>query len=257
MTASGDFIPTGEGNADSPAYPKVFGITLTPTVGGVLIALLGALGAYFLWSSLVQPALDTNQKFKQEIAEKEQQLLAQQETQKRIAEARTRLQQAKQLQADVLGLFANEQSVSTLLLDVNERVNAVNAGIQNPNQRAALSKFAINSEKSGVVVDGSLGSAVDNRLQRDVYDVELEGSFPQTASIIRNIERLQPLLIISNLKSELDSSTQKVVLDGRGRLIPASQPNTRITTSFQMDALVPVKNQPGVSTPSVSPTPAQ
>jgi type IV pilus assembly protein PilO len=256
MTASGDFIPTGEGNADSPAYPKVFGVTLTPTVVGILFALLGLLGAYFLWSNLVQPALVKNQQLKQEIADKEQQLLAQQETQKRIAEARTRLQEAKQLQADVLGLFATEQSVSTLLLDVNERVNAVNAGIQDPSRRATLSKFAINPEKSGVVADGSLGSSVDNRLQRDVYDVELKGTFPQTASIIRNIERLQPLLIISNFKSVLDSSTQKVVLDNQGRLIPANQPDSRITTSFRMDALVPVKSQSN-SSPTASPSPAQ
>ncbi|HEY9643849.1 MAG TPA: hypothetical protein V6C57_25390 [Coleofasciculaceae cyanobacterium] len=253
MTASGDFIPTGEGNADAPAYPKVFGITLTPTVGGILIALLGLLGAYLLWSNLVQPTLTKNQQLKQEIADKEQQLLAQQETQKRIAEARTKLQEAKQLQADVLGLFATEQSVSTLLLDVNERVNAVNAGIQDPKRRATLSKFAINPDKSGVVTDGSLGSAVDNRLQRDVYDVELKGSFPQTASIIRNIERLQPLLIISNFKSVLDSSTQKVVLDSQGRLIPANQPDSRITTSFRMDALVPIKSQPSPAGSSPSP----
>ena len=241
MTASGDFIPTGEGNLEGPTYPKLFGITLTPMIIGVLIALLGALGAYLLWSNFVQPTLDKNQQLRQEIADKEQQLSAQQETQKRIDEARVKLQQAKQLQADVLGLFASEQSVSTLLLDVNERVNAVNAGIQDPAKRATLSKFAVNGDKSGVITDSSLGVAVNNRLQRAVYQVELKGSFPQTASIIRNIERLQPLLIISEFKS--DTSEHKLILDTQGRLIPANQPDTRITTSFRMDALVPVKNQ--------------
>jgi len=247
MTASGDFIPTGEGNLEGPAYPKLFGITLTPTILGVLIGLAGAFVAYLLWSNFVQPTLDKNQQLRQEIADKEQQLLAQQETQKRIDEARVKLQEAKQLQADVLGLFASEQSVNTLLLDVNERVNAVNAGIQDPEKRATLSKFAVNSEKSGVITDGSLGPAVNNRLRRDVYQVELKGSFPQTASIIRNIERLQPLLIISEFKSE--SPDHKLVLDTQGRLIPANQPDTRITTSFRMDALVPVKDQPGAASP--------
>lgn len=251
MTASGDFIPTGEGNSERAAYPKLFGITLTPTIIGVLIGLLGALGAFLLWSNFVQPTLDKNQQLKQEIADKEQQLLAQQETQKRIDEARIRLQEAKQLQADVLGLFASEQSVSTLLLDVNERVNAVNAGIQDPAKRATLSKFAINSEESGIITDSSLGAAVNNRLRRDVYQVELKGSFPQTASIIRNIERLQPLLIISQFNS--DSPEHKLVLDNQGRLIPANQPDTSITTSFRMDALVPVKND---ATVPPSPAPA-
>lgn len=253
MTASGDFIPQ---DGDAPAYPKVFGVTITPTVGGILIALLGLVGAYLLWSNLLQPELEKNRQLKAEIADKQQQLLAQQETQRRITEARARLQAAKQLQADVLGLFATEQSVDTLLLDVNERVNSVNAGIQNPEQRATLSKFDLNSELSGPVADGSLGTAVDNRLRRYVYNVELKGTFPQTASVIRNIERLQPLLIISDLQSELDG-TQKIVLDNQGRLVPANQPNTRITTGFRMDALVPIQDQ-STATPAVSPsTPAQ
>jgi type IV pilus assembly protein PilO len=250
MTASGDFIPT-DGNSSEPAYPKVLGLTITPIVGGVLIALVGAVGAYLLWSNLLQPELTKNQQLKADIADKQQQLLAQQETQKRIAEAKVKLQTAKQLQADVLGLFATEQSVDTLLLDVNERVNSVNAGVQDPDKRATLSKFALDPEQSGVIADGSLGSAVNNRLQRYVYNVELQGTFPQTASVIRNIERLQPLLIISNLKSGLDGA-QTIVLDNQGRLIPANQPDTRITTSFRMDALVPVKDQPGAA-PAPSP----
>jgi type IV pilus assembly protein PilO len=250
MTASGDFIPT-DGTSGAPAYPKVLGLTITPIVGGMLIALLGVFGAYMLWSNLLQPELTKNQQLKADIADKQQQLLAQQETQKRIAEAKVKLQTAKQLQADVLGLFATEQSVDTLLLDVNERVNSVNAGVQDPAKRATLSKFAFDPEQSGVIADGSLGTAVNNRLQRYVYNVELEGTFPQTASVIRNIERLQPLLIISNLKSGLDG-TQKIILDNQGRLIPANQPDTRITTSFRMDALVPVKDQPDAA-PSLSP----
>ena len=249
MTASGDFIPL-DGNSNAPSYPKLFGLTITPVVGGVVIALLGALGAYLLWSNLLQPELTKNQQLKADIADKQQQLQAQQETQKRIAEAKVKLQNAKQLQADVLGLFATEQSVDTLLLDVNERVNSVNAGVQDPERRATLSKFALNNELSGTIADGSLGIAVNNRLKRYVYNVEMKGTFPQTASVIRNIERLQPLLIISNLKSGLDG-TQKIVLDNQGRLIPANQPDTRITTSFRMDALVPVKDQPGgAATPS-------
>ena len=252
MTASGDFIPL-DGNS-GPSYPKLFGVTITPVVGGVFIALLGALGAYLLWSNLLQPELTKNQQLKAEIADKQQQLLAQQETQKRITEAKAKLQTAKQLQADVLGLFATEQSVDTLLLDVNERVNSVNAGVQDPAKRATLSKFGLNNEQSGTIADGSLGLAVNNRLKRYVYNVELQGTFPQTASVIRNIERLQPLLIISNLKSGLDG-TQKIVLDNQGRLIPANQPDTRITTSFRMDALVPVKDQPDSAPAPAAATP--
>lgn len=257
MTVGGDFIPAGDGNRVAPSYPKVFGISLTPAVSGLLIALLGLGGAAWLFVNLVQPLLEQNAQLRQDISAKEQQLLNREDTQRQIAEARNRLQEAKQLQADVLSLFATDKSLDTLLLDVNERVQAVNAGIQNPDNRAVLSKFDLNSTLSGPVTDGSLGDVVNNRLERRVYDVAIKGTFPQTQSIIRNIERLQPLLVVSNLKSELDPATQKIVLNNQGRLAPTGQPEARITTSFQLAALVPISQTNSAPAEAASPQPAQ
>ena len=245
MTAGGDFISTDDRDLEGPSYPKLFGYSLTPTVGGIVLAVLGAIGAYLLWANLAQPQVDRNQQLKTDIASKQQQLSGQGNPQQQLAQARERLQTAKQLQADVLSLFASEDSLDTLLLDVNERVQAVNAGIQDPTRRASLSKFEFNPEVSGPVTDNSLGPSVNNQLERRVYNVAIVGSFPQTQSIIRNIERLQPLLLVSNLKSDLDRSTQKIVLDQQGRLLPAGQPETQITTTFQLEALVPAKSSAG------------
>lgn len=258
MTVGGDFIPVGEGREmDGPAYPKVFGLTITPTVAAMLLVLLGAIGAFMLWQNLVQNTLTRNQELQADIAAKEEQLVNQEDAQQQIADARSRLGEAQQLQADVRSLFASEESINTLLLDINERVQSVNAGITDPAKRATLSKFDLNSEASGIITDSSLGSEVNGKLQRRVYDVEIKGSFPQTQSIIRNIERLQPLLVVSEFNSELDSSTQKIILDDRGRLAPASQPDTRITTAFQLSALVPLEQseQPAPVVPEASPTP--
>lgn len=256
MTVGGDFVPIGEGReSDVPAYPKVFGISITPTVGAILLILLGVIGAYFLWANLVQGSVQKNQELKADIADKEQQIANQEDTQKRIAEAKTRLQTAQQLQADVRSLFASEDSLNTLLLDINERVQSVNAGITDPTKRASLSRFDLNEEESGVISDSSLGTEVNGKLERRVYDVAVKGSFPQTQSIIRNIERLQPLLVVSNFKSDLDRTTQKIVLDDRGRLAPASQPDTQITTTFQLGALVPVDSGKSTAASSPSPTP--
>lgn len=254
MTVGGDFVPVGEGrDIDAPAYPKVFGVSITPTVGAILLILLGAVGAYLLWSNLVQGTLQRNQELKADIATKEQQLANQEDTQKQIADAKVRLQEAQQLQADVRSLFASEDSLNTLLLDINERVQSVNAGITDPTKRATLSRFDLNAEESGPVTDSSLGTEVNNKLERRVYDVEIRGSFPQTQSIIRNIERLQPLLVVTDLKSELDSSTRKIVLDDRGRLVPAGQPNTQITTSFKLSALLPANSGSAPASPAAAP----
>lgn len=258
MTA-GDFIPSDGNETAGPSYPSLFGLTLTPAVSGVLIAVLGLGGALWLWFNVVQGALQQNQQLRQDVADKQQQLLNQTETQRQIEEAQTRLADARQLQSEVLSLFATESSLDTLLLDVNERIQSANAGIQDPDRRAALSQFDLNEELSGPITDSSFGSTVDNRLRRQVYDVEVEGSFPQVVSIIRSIERLQPLLVVSGLTSELDTSTQRLVLDSQGRIVPAGQPETRITTSFQLSALVPVEpveQPPAAVQPEASPSPS-
>lgn len=260
MTA-GDYIP-GDGRdfEAEPNYPTVFGLKLTPTTNGVLLAIFGLLAAGYVAYTFVKPVFDESQQLSADIAAKEQQLLATEETQQQIQTARTELQEAKQLQADVLTLFATQESMDTLLLDLNERVQSANAGIGDPDRRATLARFARNDTASGVVNDGSFGAAVNGKLQRQVYDVQMEGSFAQTQSIIRSIERLQPLLVVRNFKSELDSSTQAIVLDEQGRLAPAGQPVTRITTSYQLGALLPV-NTPGAApaagaAPGAAPAPA-
>lgn len=262
MTASGDFIPTNDPNeVEEPAYPKLFGLSLTPVVIGTIAALAGLGVAIWLWLNVVQPAAQRNQELRQDIAAKEQEIANQEETQRQIEQARARLTEAQQLQSEVLSLFATDRSVDTLLLDVNERVQSANAGIRDANRRAVLAKFDLNAGASGVVTDGSYGDAVNNRLERRVYDVSIEGTFPQVVSIIRSIERLQPLLVVSNLTSQLDPTTQKLVLDNQGRI--AAQPETRITTNFQLSALVPTEQATApaeaapAASPEASPSPTQ
>lgn len=259
MTIGADYNPGREGYEAEPNYPVVFGIKLTPAVSGILIALLGLAGAAYLLVNVVQPAWQRNQELNADIAEKRSQLVDQAETRRQIEEARTRLQEARQLQADVLTLFASPESLDTLLLDLNERVQAVNAGIQDPDRRATLTRFQATTPTPQVVTDSFYGQAANNLLQRQTFDVAMQGNFAQTQSIIRNIERLQPLLVIRDLNSDLDQASQTIRIDPQGRLAPTGQPEPRITTSFQMDALLPASQQasapaaPAEGTPEAAP----
>ncbi|HIK55118.1 MAG TPA: pilus assembly protein PilO [Synechococcales cyanobacterium M55_K2018_004] len=252
MTVGGDYIPTGEINeSEQPNYPVVFGISLTPLVQGILIAALGLAGAGWLLVNVVQPTWQRNQELRQDIRTKEQQLADQGEVQRQIDEARQQLQEAKQLQADVLKLFASEESLDTLLLDVNERVQAANARIADPERRAKLSKFDLEApppplpdgRPGDVITDGSFGSAVNDRLRRRVYNVEMEGSFAQIQSIIRNIERLQPLLVVQNFKQEL-VEPPPLVLSQQGRPVATAASEPRLRASFQLVALMPAPPPP-------------
>lgn len=260
MTIGGDFIPTGDDNIDeAPSYPTLFGIQLTPTVSGALIALLGLAGAGWLLLNVVQPTWQRTMELNRAVAEKKSQLVNQEETQRQIEAERQKLEEAKTLQADVLTLFADEQNLDTLLFDINQRVQSGNA---------ELVKFEATTTDPEVITDSSFGPDVNNVLQRQVYDVSMKGTFAQTQSIMRGIERLKPLLVVQDLRSELDPETRAIQLDGQGRLL-ATQPTPVLNTGFKLVALMPAPDQPtapaapapgaeagGAASPSPAPSPS-
>lgn len=251
MTAGGDFVPAGTNNFDEPPnYPTVFGVRLTPRVLGILLPLLGALLSYGLWSYIVQPVYQQNVALKNQVREKEAQLVNQEEIRRQIADAQQRLVEAERLKADVLTLFADEDSLDTLLLDVNERVQSVNAGITDPDLQATLSKFSPTTPEPEIIADSSFGAPVNQVLQRHVYDVEMKGNFAQTQSIIRSIERLQPLLVVQNFDSQIDQDSRILRLDAQGRSL--GSPIPRLTTAFQLVALMPASADaaPAAATPA-------
>ncbi len=245
MTVGGDFIP-GNQVLDEPDYPVVFGIRLTPRFNGILLALLGLAGAGYLFVNLVVPKLDENRALEADIVAKEAQLVNQGEAQQQIDAARVKLQDAEKLRADVLALFADEEGLDTLLIDVNERVQSTNARITDIERRATLSKFTLVSSgepsadgsSADLVTDGSVGVAVNGKLRQQLYDVSMEGTFAQTQSIIRNIERLQPLLVLRNFTSTL-AAPATLTLNAQGRPVTTGPVDPRLKTSFQIQALMP------------------
>lgn len=119
MTISEEFISFEDNDEVAPTYPAAFGVTFTPTVSGVLIAVLGLAGSVYLILNLIMPAWQKHQELvasqnqKQSLVEQKQASLRQRE------KIEAELAQAKQQQTEVLALFANERTLDTLLLDLN------------------------------------------------------------------------------------------------------------------------------------------
>lgn len=241
MTAGGDFIPVDDFEVEEPSYPVLFGLRLTPTVLGVLFALLGSAVAIWLLLNPVRQAWQTNQQIQAEIDEKREQLRDQAEIQAQIDQAQAELAEAEALRADVLALFADEESLDTLLIDVNARVLGAD-GLAGTDAR--LERFELVQQSADtpgqdpeLITDGSFGTALNNRLKQRIYNVEIQGSFGQTQSIIRNIERLRPLLVIQDLEM-LPAEPSTVLINPDGSV---TETTASLTTTFQLIALYPAE----------------
>lgn len=262
MAYADDMMGNGsqEQNGGS-AYPSVFGIKFTPKVTGIVIGIVGLAGAAYLFMNFVQPVMDANKTLSDEIAAEKANAKDREQLKQEFEQAQANLAQAKQQQASVYTLFANQPNLKTLLLDLNKRIEDRNTNLKQDDVKAKLKKFQPDPKASAPVTDSSLGEKVNNQLYREVYNVELEGTFGQTRLFMLDLERLKPLLVVKNLKSEIDSTDRFYVLQQQGKLVPvkvneigtgqaiAQRDNTgrpvvnpvrKLKTSFQLQALRPL-----------------
>jgi type IV pilus assembly protein PilO len=225
----------GDLEAVSPAYPVVFGITLTPTVIGILVGVLGLIGASYMLLNLIVPAWETYQQQQGKQNDLQGQIEQKKASIRQIDKVKEDLALSKRQKLEVLALFANENTLDTLLLDINRLVESSNAQLPANAVRAELKKFVPAVDKAEVINDGSLGTQINGKLKRRTISVELQGTYEQTQSILRNIERLQPLLIVKDYQSTLVSEPPAQP----GKTLPRVGP-APITTSFQLQALIPL-----------------
>jgi len=261
MTA--EFISSDK-QEEETGTQEIFGLKLTPQVQAIGIAVLGLLLAGGLAYQFVLPEFQKGDQFKQKITESKQtQLQLQAQIQKK-AEAEAKQEEAKQRRANVTAMFASDASANTLLLDMTQLVNRINAGVQGDDLKAKITKFepelppsaaaAPVAQDPDILMDTSFGPSLAGKLRRKKFKVEFEGNFAQTRNFMRNLELMQSLLVVRNLRSELLSSTQPIEVDFvKGKIVPVAQPQTIIKTAFDLHALLPLKQEEKPPTPAPSP----
>lgn len=234
MTISEEFISEDEqGFEEESSYPVAFGITFTPQVTGIALAALGLVGAAYILMTFVMPAYDQYKTLKAEEQEKLDQVQLQQSgaLDQKLLTREGDLIRTQDLKAQVLSLFSNERTLDTLLLDLSRFFAARNV---------TLLKFQPQGEVT-IVNDNSLGASVNNMLKRQSIAVEMEGTFQQTQAVIRDLERLQPLLLVKNLNSQLsEESISVLVVNSGGSTQVIPQANEELTTNFIMDVILPL-----------------
>ena len=279
MTAANEFIPGGEQAEDSSAK-EIFGIKLTPQIQAIAIAVVGLGIAGGIAYQFVLPEMQKTDEIKQKISEGKQTQLDLQSQIKKRAEAEAKQEEAKQRLVEVTAMFASDASANTLLLDMTQLVNRINssttltdrssttltdrAGVQGDEDKAKLTKFepdilpaaapaVAGAVDPDILKDTSFGASLAGKLRRKKYKVEFEGNFAQTRNFMRNLELMQSLLVVRNLKSELVVSNPTVEVDFlKGKIVPVVQPQAQIKTTFDLHALLPLKQEEKLPTPTPS-----
>ena len=209
----------------APTYPSIFGIDLSPMLLGGVLAVMGFAGAGYFGYTNLMPQQQTNQELQTKLSGLQQQIQERQDNAKKIVEAKVKLEKAKIQQQAVLALFANDQKLDTLLLDLNKLINT---------RQGELQKFNPDAAATGVINDSSLGSALNAKLRRKSTDIEVDGNFEQLQSILRTVERLDQLLIVKDFQADLMAPTANNLSSG----VISSTP--KIKTKFKLQAVIPL-----------------
>ncbi len=240
MTFSDEITP--EEQLEESAYPEVFGITFTPQVSGIVLAVAGLGVAGYLWLNYLQSARQEYRELVNRRDQIESQIENQPALEGEIQRLEEQIQTVRFQQDDVLNLLSTEESLDTLLFDLEQTVLETNSETitaeANEFQLESFQPLMANPE---IVNDGSFGAAVNGKIQRKTYSLEVVGTFAQTRSLIRSLERLQPLLLVNNFNTQITEEVQGTFSLEENRFIPTSNPNLRST--FELEAILPVRRE--------------
>lgn len=214
-------------------YPTAFGVTFTPQITGIALGIVGILAMGYVILNFFLPAFSAYQQLKSDEAAKQAQIDQQspEAMMRQLANAEVKLQEAQQRKATVLELYANSDDLGTILYNFNSLFNARNVKL-----------LSFLPEGSPVVIaDDSLGANAKNQLKRQTYKISMAGGFDDTLGLIRDIERLQPLILIKNLRTSLvkNEFPVNVVRDGDSVQVQTDAKDT-LTTDFTLEVFMPL-----------------
>lgn len=227
MTFADDFAT--EGQSLEADYPTAFGITFTPVITGVALAVAGITLAIYGFVKYVSPA----QKSYQEAMTKKETLQGQLNSiktgdlQLKLAQVESDLAAKQVTKSRVLAMFTSVNDLETILIDLNSFI-ASNQG--------NLTKF---TPEPGLatVADASLGAEVQGKLKKKVISMAFDGTFNETKQILQNLERLQPLLMVETIASKVKDKPTAILTAGNSSIAPKKE--AVLTTEIKLNAILP------------------
>ncbi|NEO25558.1 MAG: hypothetical protein F6K03_01330 [Kamptonema sp. SIO4C4] len=231
MTLTDDFAPMeGEEQEEQSPYPSAFGITFTPMIGGILLGIAGLGGAIAIFIYLIQPAQQELADLKEQVNNRDQERQRLEQAQQEIASLRSELQTAQTQRQEVLRLFSGEESLNTLLVSLNQQIQ----------QGGELLSYTPPEGEPATITDSSWGPAVNDLLKRQTISLEIAAPFEATLNILRDLERLQTLLVVKNLDTQVSNQENRII-NSQGQIVVQGQP--LLTTTFDLEILLPVSQE--------------
>lgn len=264
----------------APEGIVLFGQTLSPSILAVLLAAAGLGLSIWLGIKFVKPSLEKSQALKQEIAERENQLKQQGEIEKQIEAAQVKLDEAKTIQNNVLGMFSDPENLTTLAIDLDRELNNRNTQLTSEtiqNQLASCPAYVksnyaqIDEDVEGFFARAKLtkfapqlpaapatSSSTTPTTTPTDYELVQDGSLgPQANSQVKrqiydvslegNFDRiLLTLRRLEQLQPLLLISDFKAEVPSRPVLVDVRgplencQPETRIQSTFKITAVLPL-----------------
>ena len=211
-------------------YPSAFGITFTPPIIGVVLAVAGITLSIYGFVKYVKPAQQTYQETvtKKETLQAQLNSIKTGDLQLKLAQLQADLAEKKVLKSRVLSMFTSEDDLETLLIDLNSFI-ATNQG--------ELTQYQPDSNIS-TVSDASLGSQVQGKLKKKGISLTFEGTFNETKQILQDLERLQPLLMVQSISSTVDEKPTAILTAGNSSIVPQKQ--AELKTQIKLDAILPM-----------------
>jgi type IV pilus assembly protein PilO len=273
MSQADEFLEEKEGVA-------LFGISMSPTILGAIIAVIGIAGAGWLGFKLVKPAIDARSLLVTDISAKEDQLSQQGDIQKRIETAQEERSAAQTVQREVLSMFASKDSLSTLLLDLNQQIEQRNTEQATPlaDRLAArqcpdyvVNKFQeVKNKTNGffavaemrgfdpVILNTNSANANAAAVSADGFELVQDGSLGSAANgqVKRQtytvsfagsfpqtqaiFRQLEQLQPLLTVKDVEMQVVERPILFGGAGALETCQPDLPLETTFTLQALLPL-----------------
>lgn len=257
MTFSEEFnSDEGQDFGEGLEYPEAFGITFTPKVQMYALIGLGVVGFLYLLMNMTMPAWNNLKTKQTEQADLKNQVETQKsgEYGKKIQTLEQQLQEKEALRKQVLALFADESNLRTLLLDVNQFFKSRNVEL-----------ISFTPTDPVIIEDSSLGEALNKKLKKQSVSLEMEGDFQQIYAIIRDLERLQPLIVVNNLNANVvDSGNEVFVVTAPEGTQVIRGGSSKVKVTAQISVILPLSPEeaaqlapPPAETPPAETPPAE